>query len=176
MPEDQVEGRSLPAQLTLRQAQRYRHTLKLLEWADQGLRSAEIAQTLGIPLKEVQQLRRVAVKTLDTVEAKIHTRIQQANDAQAHRADRQQDRYPTTLQPRARPSHDSIVEPCRDTVIRAVQQGGTHRTIHPLLQAQGFTGSANAVYPYILKLRQEIPEALRPVPLESPAIRCTSTC
>ena len=76
VPEDQVEGRSLPAQLTLRQAQRYRHTLKLLEWADQGLRSAEIAQSLGIPLKEVQQLRRAAVKTLDTVEAKIHTRIQ----------------------------------------------------------------------------------------------------
>ncbi len=54
-------------------------------------------------------------------------------------------------------------------MIRTVEQGGTYRTIHPLLQAQGFTGSANAVYPCILKLRQEIPEALRPVPLESPA-------
>ena len=37
------------------------------------------------------------------------------------------------------------------------------------LQQQEFEGSANAVYQYILKLRQEIPEALRPVPLESPA-------
>ena len=169
VPEDQVEARILLAQLTSKQAQKYRHTLKLLEGADQGLRSAEIAQSLGIPLKEVQQLRRGAVNTLNTVEAKIRARIQQANDTRNSQADRRQDRYPTILRPQERPSHESIVEPYRDTVISALRQGENHRTLYPLLQQQGFEGSANAVYQYILKLRQEIPEALRPVPLESPA-------
>jgi transposase-like protein len=169
VPEDQVEARIRLAQLTPNKAQKYRHTLKLLELADQGLRSAEIALTLGIPLKEVQQLRRSAVNTLDTVEAKIHAQIQQANDTRNHRADRWQERHPKTLRPQARPSPDSIVEPYRDTVIRELQHGGNHRTIYPLLQQQGFEGSGNAVYQYILKLRQEIPEVLRPAPLDPPA-------
>ena len=75
VPEDQVEARIRLGQLTpkkAQKAQKYRHTLKLLELAGHGLHSAEIAQTLGIPLKEVQQLRRSAMNTLDTVEAKIH--------------------------------------------------------------------------------------------------------
>lgn len=168
-PDAQLDERIRLARLTLKQAQKYRRTLKILELADRGLRSAEIAQTLGIPLKEVQQLRRVAVNTLDTVEERIHAGIQQANDTQKQRADRAQARHPHTLRPRARPSHDSIVDPYRDTVIRELQHGGTHRTIHPLLQQQGFTGSANAVYQYILKLRQEIPEALRPEVIAPPA-------
>ena len=169
VPEDQVEERIRLAQLTPSQAQKYRHTLKLLELADQGLRSAEIAQTLGVPLKAVQQLRRSAVNTLDAVEERIRARIQQTNDTLDNRADRLESRRPKTLRPNARPSHDSIVEPYRDTVIRELRQGGNHRTIHPLLQQQGFEGSANAVYNYILKLRQEIPEALRPAPLAPPA-------
>ncbi len=70
VPEDQVEDRIRLARLTPKQAQKYRHTLKVLELGDQGLRSAEMVQTLGIPLKEVQQLRRTAVNTLDAVEAK----------------------------------------------------------------------------------------------------------
>lgn len=111
------------------------------------------------------------MNTLDTVEAKIHAQIQQANDTRNHRADRWQERHPKTLGPQARPSHDSIVEPYRDTVIRELQHGGNPRTIYPLLQQQGFEGSGNAVYQYILKLRQEIPEVLRPAPLDPPADR-----
>lgn len=88
MPENQVEERICLARLTPKKAQKYRHTLKLLELADHGLRSAEVAQTVGIPLKEVQQLRRSAVNTLDTVEVKIHAQIQQANNTRNHRADR----------------------------------------------------------------------------------------
>ena len=168
VPEDQVDDRIQLARLTPKQAQKYRHTLKVLELGDQGLRSAEMAQTLGIPLKEVQQLRRTAVHTLDAVEAKIHVRIPQAHDTQNQRANRGPDSPPQTLRPRARPSQDSIVAPYRDIVIRALQHGGTHRTIHPLLQQQGFAGSVNAVYQYILKLRQEIPETLRPPTPEPP--------
>lgn len=169
VPADQVEERVRLAQLTPAKAQKYRHTLKLLELADRGLHSAEIAQTLEIPLREVQHLRRTAVNTLDTVEAKIHTRIQQANDTQSQREAHVRERHPKTLRPQARPAHDSIVEPYRDTVIRELTQGGNHRTIHPVLQAQGFEGSPNAVYQYILKLRHEIPEVIRPEALEPPA-------
>ena len=38
-PDDQIAARIRLAPRTPRQAQRHRHTLKLLEWADQGLRS-----------------------------------------------------------------------------------------------------------------------------------------
>ncbi len=169
VPEDQVADRIRLAHLTPTKAQKYRHTLKVLELVDRGLRSAEIAQTLGISLRDVQQLRRVAVNTLDMVETQIRTRIQQANDAQSQQADRAQDRHPQTIRPQAWPAQTSIVEPYRDTVIHELKQGANFRTIHPLVQAQGFTGSANAVYQYILKLRQEIPDALRPEDLEPPA-------
>ncbi len=168
VPDDQVEDRIRLAQLTPKFAQKYRHTLRLLELADRGLRSADMAQMLGISLKEMQAVRRSAVDTLATVEAKIHAHIQQANATRNHRADRQEERHPDILRPRARPAQDSIVEPYRHTVIRELQRGGNHRTIHPLLQQQGFTGSANAVYQYILKLRREIPEALRPVARDLP--------
>lgn len=169
VPDDQIEDRIRLAHLTPKQAKKYRHTLKILELGNQGLRSAEIAQTLGIALKELQSLRRSAVDTVATVEAKIHAHIQQANDAQRQRTARAEARHPETLRPRARPSQNSIVEPYRDIVIREIQRGGNHRTIHPLLQQQGFAGSANTVYQYILKLRQEIPEALHPVAVTPPA-------
>ena len=144
-------------------------TLQLLELADRGLHSADIAQTLGIPISEVQSLRRTAVTTLGTVEAKVRSRIPQVHDAQNHRVERIEARDPQTLRPRARPSHESIVEPYREMVIQALQDGGNHRTIHPLLQQQGFQGSTNTVYQYILKLRAEIPDALRPEALDAPA-------
>ena len=169
VPDDQVEDRIRLAPLTPRQAQKYRHTLKILELGTQGLRSAEIAQTLGLSLKDLRSLRRSAVDTVAIVEEKIHAHIQQANDAQSQRTAQAEARHPETLRPRARPSQNSIVEPYRDIVIRAGQRGGNHRTIHPLLQQQGFAGSANTVYQYILKLRQEIPEALHPVAVTPPA-------
>ena len=169
VPEAQVDERIQRAQLTPRQAQKYRHTLQLLEWADRGLHSADIAQTLGISVTEVQSLRRTAVTTLDTVEAKVRARIQQVNDAQAHHMDRVEARHPHTLGPGAQPSHASIVEPYRAMVIQAVREGGNHRTIHSLLQQHGFSGSPNTVYQYILKLRAEIPEVLRPEALDAPA-------
>ena len=169
VPEAQVDERIQRAQLTPRQAQKYRHTLQLLEWADRGLHSADIAQTLGISVTEVQSLRRTAVTTLDTVEAKVRARIQQVNDAQAHHMDRVEARHPHTLGPGAQPSHASIVEPYRAMVIQAVREGGNHRTIHSLPQQHGFSGSPNTVYQYILKLRAEIPDALRPEALDAPA-------
>lgn len=163
VPDEQIDARIRLGQFTPKQARKYRYTLKILELADRDLRSAEIAQTVDISLKDVQPFRRVAVDTLDAVNERIRARIDQAKDTQAQHAEHLETRHPKTLGPRARPAHESIVEPYRDRVIEALRQGGNHRTIHPLLQVQGFTGSANAVYQYILKLREEMPEAIRPV-------------
>jgi len=41
--------------------------------------------------------------------------------------------------------------------------GGNHRTIYPIICEQGFIGSCNAVYQYILKLRKEIPDEVKQV-------------
>ncbi len=169
VPDEQIDERIRLGQLTPKQARKYRYTLQILELVDRGLRSAEIAQTLDISLKEVQQCRRVAVDTLDAVNARIRTHIDRANDAQRQHTEHLAARHPKTLRPRARPAHESSVEPYRDLIIEKVRQGANHRTIHPLLQAQGFTGSANAIYQYILKLRKEIPEAIQPVPCEPPS-------
>ncbi|MBT9141557.1 MAG: hypothetical protein DDT30_02157 [Dehalococcoidia bacterium] len=62
----------------------------------------------------------------------------------------------------------SIVEPYRDTVIDMVKSGGNHRTIHPVIQNMGYSGSCNAIYQYILKLRKEHPEQFQHNPEESP--------
>ena len=169
VPDEQIAERIHLGQLTPRQARKYRYTLKILELADRGMRSAEIAQTLDISLKEMQQFRRVAVDTLDAVNERIRERIVRANDTQAQHTEHLEARHPKTLRPRARPANESTVEPYRDLIIEKVRQGGNHRTIHPILLGQGFTGSANAIYQYILKLRQEIPEALRPAPCEPPS-------
>ena len=53
-------------------------------------------------------------------------------------------------------------------MISEVKKGENHRTIHPILQAQGFNGSRNAIYQYILKLRKETPEEIRKDTLENP--------
>jgi len=41
-----------------------------------------------------------------------------------------------------------------------VKSGGNHRTIYPVIQEMGYTGSRNAIYQYILKLRKEVPDQL----------------
>ncbi len=105
----------------------------MLQWADQGLRSSEIAQALGILLTEVQPLR-LAVNTLDTVEAKIRARIQQANNL------RNQPCRPLTGPVFDNPLVAGAAVPpihcraLRDTVIGALRQGENPRTTYPLLQ------------------------------------------
>lgn len=98
----------------------------------------------------------------------MKSRINSANQSIIQHADMLLDRKIKTLKPKAHPSHDSIVEPYRETVIAEVKKGANHRTIHPILQAQGFNGSRNAIYQYILKLRKETPEEIRKDILENP--------
>ena len=166
--EEKVEERIRLAGLTESKAKRYRNTLKILELADKGVKSADIANTLNIPLKDVRLLRRTAVTTLDYVEEKMKSRINTTNESIIQREDRLINRKLKTLKPNAHSSHDSIVEPYRETVITELKKGGSHRTIHPILQAQGFNGSSNAIYQYILKLRKEAPDDIRKDAIENP--------
>src|SRR5665648_195168 len=166
--EENVEERIRLAGLTEFKAKKYRNTLKILELADKGVKTADIANTLTIPLKDVRLLRRTAVSTLDYVEEKMKSRINSANESIIQHEDMLLDRKIKTLKPKAHPAHDSIVEPYREIVIAEVKKGGNKRTIHSILQAQGFNGSCNAVYQYILKLRKETPEEIRKDTLENP--------
>ena len=161
VPEEKVEEQIRLASLTESKAKKYRNTLKILELADKGAKTADIADALNLPLKDVRQLRRTAVKTLDDVDNKIKSRINAANESIARHEDMLQARDIKTLKRKARPSHQSIVEPYRETVIAEIKKGGNHRTIHPILQAQGFEGSSNTIYQYILKLRKEAPDEIR---------------
>lgn len=168
IPEEKVEERIKLAQLTAAKAKKYRNTLKILELADKGLKSADIANTLDIALKDVRYLRRTAVDTIDYVEEKIKSNIDKINESHNQHEDLLRKRRLKTLGPNARPSHESIVEPYRETVIAEVKKGGNHRTIHPILQAQGFTGCPNTIYQYILKLRKEIPDEIKRDVVENP--------
>jgi len=173
VPEEKVEEQIRLAGLTESKAKKYRNTLKILELADKGVKTADIADALNIPLKDVRQLRRTAVTTLDYVDDKIKSRINAANESIVQHEDLLLKRNPKTLGPKAHPSHMSIVEPYRETVIAELKKGGNHRTIHPILQEQGFEGSKNAIYQYILKLRKEAPEEIRKDTIENTSSEIT---
>ena len=168
VPEENVEERIQLAGLTEYKAKRYRDTLKILELADKGMKSADIAKTINISLREVQQLRRTAVDTIDYVEERIKSNTSKSNESMKQHENTLLNRKVKTLKAKAHPSHESIVEPYREIVITEVKKGGNHRTIHPILKAQGFEGSPNAIYQYILKLRNETPEVISRVTIENP--------
>jgi hypothetical protein len=136
------------ARLTSRQARKYRTTLALLELADSDLRSATVAKRLGITRATLRRYRKEAPATL----AQVETQLDAWMEAEA---------IPTaappikTLAPGARPAAESIVAPYHDTVVRLAAQGHGHPTIHAAMVQEGFHGSPNAIYPYLLKLRHE---------------------
>lgn len=169
VPEEKVEERIKLARLTEAKARKYRHTLKILELADQGVKTADIAHALNISLGKVRQLRRTAVSTLNYVEERMETQVNLDNEATIRHEDMLLKRDVKTLGPNAQPSSNSIVAPYKETVIAEIKKGGNHRTIHPIIQAQGFNGSSNAVYQYILKLRKEAPEEIRKDTIEQPS-------
>jgi hypothetical protein len=167
--EEEVEERIRLAGVTESKAKRYRSTLKILEMADQGVKTADIATKLNMPLKDVRALRRTAVSTLDYVEERIKSRINSANESIIEHQNTLLERKIKTIKPTARPSHESIVEPYREIVVAEIKKGASHRTIYPILQAQGFSGCSNAVYQYIRKLRQEMPAEIIKDPIETPS-------
>lgn len=169
VPDERVEECIKLAGLTPAKARKYRNTLKLLELADKGLKTADIAKEMDVPYKDVQALRRTAASTLRDVEDKIKKRIDAQNDAIENREERLCSHTPKTVGgSNVRPASESIVEPYRETVIAMVKKGGNHRTIYPVIQQMGFTGSSNAIYQYILKLRKEVQDQLNCKLIEMP--------
>jgi transcriptional regulator len=167
VPEQAIEERIELAGLTAKQGQKYRETMKMLELADKGMKTADIAKELDIPYKNVQALRRSAVETLTGVEDKIKKRIEKQNGIKEQSAVEEKTMQTpgeraekTVAGRRVEHSSKSIVEPYRETVIKMWQADGNHRTIYPVLQAEGYTGSKNAIYQYILKLGKESPDEM----------------
>ena len=112
-------------------------------------------------------MRRSAVDTLTGVEDKIKKRIEKQKGLNEQSAVEEkavqtpgEHAEKTVAGKRVKHSSKSIVEPYRETVIKMWRAGGNHRTIYPVLQAEGYAGSKNAIYQYILKLGKESPEEM----------------
>ena len=159
VPEQLVEDKIKLAGLSESKAKIYRDTLKMLEMSDKGIRSADIARALDLSLEGVRRLRRSAASTLKNVRDQIAERLEHSNRNQERSETLPGSRAPwTATGPRVKPACESIVAPYRQTVVAMCKAGGNHRTIHPVITEQGYTGSANAIYQYIRKLAEEEPE------------------
>jgi|LSQX01.1.fsa_nt_gb hypothetical protein len=159
VPEQTVVDKIKLAGLSEHKAEIYRNTLKMLELSDKGLRSADIACELGLSLDDVRRLRRRATSTIENVRNRIAERLEHiksnteiSEKVPGNRA------IKTVAGSGVKPARESIVEPYRQTVIEIWKAGGNHRTIHPVITEMGYTGSANAIYQYLLKLAKEEPE------------------
>ena len=176
LADDDIALRVHLASLSARQEKKYRTVIELLRLYDQGLSSKEIDKRLGITQSERIKLFSEAADVINGVEEKIDEYY--ANSG--NRKTRQK-----TIGKRAKPSNESIVEPYSDVVMRMVGEGGNHRSILPAIQALGYIGSANAIYQYILKKRNEethemeseatIPEGAPPRPARVSIQRVTKT-
>ena len=168
VPDETVNKRVRLAKLTEKQEAKYRSTLKILELAGKGMRTADIAKSLGMNMMDVQRYRRVAVETLKSVDKKIEKNIAMMNSSQQQHFEKIATRNIKTIGPKAHPSSESIVEPFRETVTAMLKEGHSHRTIYPVLKEMGFDGCSNAIYQYIVKVRKENLEEARPNELEKP--------
>lgn len=177
VPDELLEEYVRLAELTAAKEKKYRHTVKMLELADKGLKTADIAKEMNIPLKDVQALRRSAVTTLQYVQDKIKKNVESQNRKCENRNAKKCDNPPKTVGgAKVHPSKASIVEPFKETVVTLVKSGGNHRTIYPEIKKQGYTGSQNAIYQYILKLRKESPDELKPDIVEMPPELILGSC
>lgn len=170
VPDERVEESIKYAGLTSAKAQKYRNTLKVLELADKGMKTADIAKEMGVAYRDVQALRRTAASTLYDVEERMKQRLEAQNDAVKHREELLRSNPPKTVGgPRVWSAKESIVEPYRETVISMIKAGENHRTIYPAIGQMGYTGSSNAIYQYSLKLRKEDPDQLHPEFVDMPS-------
>jgi transposase len=143
-----IEIRSRLAGLNAQQADKYKKTRTIIEMAESGLRTGEIAKKLSISNLDVISFRRDAVETINKVEDKI-------DEYYKMQADKQWEYHQKTIVKNARPSSESIVAPFKEVVVDLFLKGGNHRSIHPIITEQGFSGSENAIYQFIIKYCHE---------------------
>ena len=142
------ERRIRIARLTARQARKYRTTLTVIDLADSDLRTASLADRLGITRATSRRYRKEAPNTI----AQVETQLDAWTEALGSPAAMQPLK---TLAPGARPASESIVAPYRETVLRLAAEEEGHQRIHAVIRKEGVTSSANAVYQYLLKVRHE---------------------
>jgi len=144
--EEDIALRVQLASLTERQEKKYRKTIELLCLQDKGFNSKEICNRLGVANTERIRLLVEAADVINGVEEKIDNHF--VNYGKSKTLQRATGKN-------AKSSSESIVEPYGDIVMKMLKEGGNHRTIHPVIQEKGYTGSANTIYQYILKKRNE---------------------
>lgn len=146
LAEADLDRRIQLADLTDNQSDNYKKTMKILELTENGLRTSEISKRLSMTSQEVWYYRKNAPETIQKVEHKIDEYYQ------CHEQWQQRQK---TIAKHARPSSESIVEPYSETVLRMFNEGKNHRSIHPVIQKEGYEGSANAIYQYLIKYAHE---------------------
>ena len=130
------------------QAQKYKKTMEILELTESGLRTPEIAKRLSMKKLNILNYRKDAPETVEKVELKIDEYYEMRNLGQW-------EYHQKTIAKNAKPSSESIVAPYKETVLKMFNKGKTHRDIHPVIELEGFRGSANAVYQYLIKYAHE---------------------
>jgi|GEM_PF-1260036 len=145
---EDIERRIHLAGLKPTQANKYKKTLAILELIESGQRTADMMKKLSMKKVDVLRFRKLAPETIKNVELKIdeYYKMHEQGQWEVHQK---------TIAKRARPTSTSIVEPYKETVLRMFEEGKNHRNIHPIIKQEGFTGSANAVYQYLIKHAHE---------------------
>ena len=146
LSDDDIAQRVHMASLSARQEKKYRKVVELLRLYDQGLSSKEIENRLEISRADRIRLLSEAADVVNDVEEKIDEYCASSGSRKARQK---------TIGKGAKPSSESIVEPYGIVVMKMVGDGANHRGILPVIQELGYTGSANAIYQYILKKRNE---------------------
>jgi len=145
---EDMERRIHLAGLKTVQANKYKKTMEILELSESGLHTSEIAKRLSMKKLDVLNYRKNALETIENVERKI-------DEYYKMREQGQWEYHQKTIAKKARPSSESIVEPYKETVLRMFKDGKNHRNIHAVISQEGFTGSVNAVYQYLIKYAHE---------------------
>ena len=141
---EDIERRIHLAGLTTTQANKYRKTLEIIDLTEQGLYTKKIAKKLSMKTSDVRNYRKNAPETIENVEQKV-------DEYYKMHSQEQWEYHQRTISKNARSSSESIVEPYKETVLRMFNEGSNHRKIHPVIVQEGFRGSANAVYQFLIK-------------------------
>ncbi len=146
LTEEDITNRVRLARLTARQEKKYRKVIELLKLYDEGLSDSEISKRLGISWAEARKLLSEAGDVINKTESKIDEYLIDSGNNKF---------LQKLISKNAEPSEKSIVEPYSEIVMSMVSEGHSHRKIYPVIKEMGYKGSANAIYQYIVKKRNE---------------------